>query len=66
MCIRDSPQARGKLGTTHARHELIGDDEIKTRRPRLECLEGLRSVGHDGGEALLALAQGRLGAFFAR
>ncbi len=36
----DLPQARGKLGTTHARHELIGYDEIKTRRPRLERLEG--------------------------
>jgi hypothetical protein len=36
----DLPQARGKLGTNHARHELIGYREIKTRRPRLECLKG--------------------------
>ena len=40
----DLPQARGKLGTTHARHELIGYHEIKTRRPRLECLEGRLTV----------------------
>lgn len=29
------PQARGKLGTTHARHELIGYHQIETRWPRL-------------------------------
>ena len=48
MSGRDRPQARGKLGTAHARHELIGYHEIETSRP-LGMLEGRLTVLESDG-----------------